>query len=273
MEQKRVTRMWKASLLTPLFVLLIAACGTATDTAPPPAVTMVAEVPTSTPNTPTAVPTTTTAATATPLLPTAAATAPQPTTTAPTATPGLDSETYAALGDPNAPIVMYEFSDFGCPSCRYYALNTFPTLKQEFIDTGLVYYVFKDFPVTSVHGDLAAMAAECAGDQGAYWAMHERLFVAPQEWNTDPASAQATFARYGNELNLDGAAIAQCVADERYRTDIDRDVAEAQSIGYFGTPTFFINRKMVQGALPPEAFRSALTRELSDMGILIDDYR
>ncbi len=265
--------MWKAALVTAFLVLLATACGTTTAPAPPSAVTLVAEVPTSTPNTPTTVPPVTIAASATPLLPTVAATAPPPPAAAPTTTPGLDSETYAAIGDPNAPIVMYEFSDFGCPSCRYYANNTFPTIKQEFIDTGLVYYVFKDFPVTSVHGDLAAMAAECAGDQGAYWEMHERLFAAPQEWNTDPASAQTTFARYGTELDLDGDAIAQCVADERYRADVDRDVEEAQSIGYFGTPTFFINRKMVQGALPPEAFRSALTRELSDMGILLDDYR
>lgn len=201
-------------------------------------------------------------ATSTPVLQTVTPELTVPENAAPSPTPGLEFEEYARLGDPNAPVTIYEFSDFGCPACRQFALNTFPVLKAEYIDTGLVQLIYKDYPIVSQYGGMAAQAAECSGEQGVYWEMHDLLFNAPEEWNVSPEAALATFGRYGQALGIDADALVECVASERYKADVDRDVEEAMSIGWFGTPTFFINRKMLSGAMPPEVFREVIDREL-----------
>ncbi|NJO06786.1 MAG: DsbA family protein [Chloroflexaceae bacterium] len=188
-----------------------------------------------------------------------AATAPP----APTATPGLKPETYATLGDPNAPITIYEFSDFGCPSCRQYNLFTFPTLREQYIDTGKVYYVYKNYPIVSSNGGLAAQAAECAGEQQGYWAMHAQLFRDPAAWNGDEASAVQVFSEYATALGLDGAVLAQCVSEGRYKADVDSDFEEGLDIGIFGTPTFIINRKLLSGAQSANVFIEVIEGELA----------
>jgi protein-disulfide isomerase len=239
---------------------LLAACGTA------PSTTTTASNASAQPTSTIAPPTVTPDVSPTPT-PTPTATSVPPTATPspvpPTPTPGLDSEPYASLGSPDAPVTIYEFSDYGCPACRHYALFTFPTIKEEYIDTGKVYYVFKDYPVVSRQGGLAAQAAECAGEQGHYWDMHSQLFIDPGEWDSvPPEAAQTVFRRYAQAYEIDADALAQCVAEGRYEADVARDVEEGTQIGWFGTPTFFINRKMLSGAQPPEVFREVIEREL-----------
>lgn len=189
---------------------------------------------------------------------------PTPTPPPPTATPGLLPEAYSTLGNPDAPITIYEFSDFGCPSCRQYNLFTFQTIKERYIDTGQVYYVYKNYPIVSRNGDIAAQAAECAGEQGGYWEMHRHLFRDPAEWNGSRDNALQVFGDYGTALGLDGAALAQCVREERYKPDIDSDFNEGLDIGIFGTPTFIINRKLLSGAQPAEVFIEVIDRELNE---------
>jgi protein-disulfide isomerase len=246
---------------------LLAACGTTPSTTTtasnvPPQPTSTRALPTSTPDT---APTATSAPpTATSAPPTATSAPPTATSVPPTPTPGLDEEPRASLGSPDAPVTIYEFSDYGCPACRHYALFTFPAIKEEYIDTGQVYYVFKDYPVVSRQGGLAAQAAECAGEQGHYWDMHSQLFIDPGEWdNVPPNEAQAVFRRYAQAYEMDADALVACVAAGRYEADVARDVEEGIQIGWFGTPTFFINRKMLSGAQPPEVFREIIERELS----------
>jgi protein-disulfide isomerase len=181
----------------------------------------------------------------------------------PTPEPSLEEEPHAVLGSPDAPITMYEFSDFGCPSCRQFALFTFPTLKEEYIDTGKVRFVYKDYPIVSEHGHLAAQAAECAGEQGAYWEMHDQLFLDPAAWNTSPEEALATFRSYAETLEIDADALSMCIVEERFRPDVDADFQEGLDIGIFGTPTFIINRKLLGGAQPIEVFREVIDRELA----------
>lgn len=90
-------------------------------------------------------------------------------------TPASDA---MVLGDPGAPVTIVEFSDYGCPYCANYSEETWPQIRTDLVDTGRVRYVFKDFPLTSLHpkAPQAHAAARCAGDQGAYWDMHDRLF-------------------------------------------------------------------------------------------------
>jgi protein-disulfide isomerase len=251
-----------------LALSLLAACGAQAPTRPAttPVAAVITPLPTVTPpqQATTPPPASPTPERSTPTSVPPATSTPQAEASSASPTPGLDTETYATLGSPDAPITIYEFSDFGCPACRHYALTTFPDLREEYIETGKVYYIFKDYPIVSNHGGMAAQAAECAGEQGFYWQMHDQLFLDPAEWDASPEAAQAAFQRYAEAHTMDADALAACVAEGRYQADVDRDVEEAMEIGWFGTPTFFINRKMLSGAQPIEVFRQVLDRELRE---------
>jgi protein-disulfide isomerase len=177
----------------------------------------------------------------------------------------VSGERYATLGDPVAPVTIVEFADFGCTFCRVHARQTLPLLKEQYIDTGLVYYVYKDLPVVSFQGALAAQAAACAGEQERYWEMHERLSRDPQDWDRDDAMALSALQSYAAELALDVAGFAGCLAEERYAVDVDRDFSEAQALRLFGTPAFFINGRLLQGAQSVEVFRGAIEAELRSL--------
>ncbi len=176
----------------------------------------------------------------------------------------LEAERYAALGDPDAPITMVEFSDFGCSFCRRFALTTFPELREEYIDTGKVYYVYKDLPVVSPKGDLAAQAAECAGEQGHYWELHQQLFLLePGTWNATDDAALAAFRQAAADVAIDPDALEQCITAETYSDDVRRDFEEGQALRIFGTPAFFINGKLLSGGQPIEVLREIFDEELA----------
>jgi protein-disulfide isomerase len=178
----------------------------------------------------------------------------------------IAAEPYATLGDPNAPVTVVEFADFGCEFCgRYHAL-TFGAIKAEYIDTGQVYYVYKDLPVTSRHGALAAQAAECAGAQGQYWAMHDALFAEPRVWSGSASGAIERIRAAAAEIGLTPESIAACVVAETYTPNIERNFAEAQALRIYGTPAFFINGKLLAGAHSIAVWREILDEELVGVG-------
>lgn len=162
-------------------------------------------------------------------------------------------------GPEDAPITVYEFSDFGCPYCAKFALETYPELHREFVATGKVRWTYVPFVMGSFpNGDGAARAAECAGEQDRFWVMHDRLFQGQREWKggRDPESL---FAQYAAELELDVERFASCYREDRrgQRTSLHNYVADALRVR--ATPSFFINGRLVEGALPVEAFREILT--------------
>ena len=186
----------------------------------------------------------------------------------PEPTPDLDfePETYAVMGDPNAPITMVEFSDYQCPFCLRYFNNTLEQVKKNYVETGKVFYVFKDFPITQIHPQApkAAEAAECAGDQGRYWEMHDRLFQGQQpEWNQNP-DAVTIFKGYAQELGLDMDAFNDCLDSGQYTDEVAADLDEGVRAGVTGTPSFFINGQMISGAQPYEAFQRVLDSLLAE---------
>jgi protein-disulfide isomerase len=266
-------RLWMRSLTLGLIVALGACAG-----APgAPLAPTLARLPSVTPVRPTSPPPTPAAT------PAPAPTTPPAPTAPPTATPGvvetdagpitasmarlqLAAEPYATLGDPGAPITVVEFADFGCEFCRRFHLLTFGALKAEYIDTGKVYYVAKDLPVTSRQGGLAAQAAECAGAQGQYWAMHDALYVEPGAWYGDEAGALARIQAAAAEVGLDGSALMACVTQGDQLPNVDRNFAEAQALRVYGTPAFFINARLLAGAHPIELWREVLDEELAAPG-------
>lgn len=172
-----------------------------------------------------------------------------------------------AVGDPNAPITIIEYTDYQCPFCSRHFEQTYPQLKENYIDTGVVYYVFKDFPLTQIHPQavLAASAARCAGEQDAYVAMHDMLFATQAEWN-GRSDADTLFNQYAAEMGLDEAQFATCLADGTYEDAVYADLNEGSSYGVSGTPAFFLNGYFLSGAQPYATFVDAIEFLLEEVG-------
>ncbi|NUQ38133.1 MAG: thioredoxin domain-containing protein [Caldilineales bacterium] len=191
-------------------------------------------------------------------------------TVTPTPTPDTDFEPELdlALGDPAAPVVIVEFSDYQCPFCLRHFQQTLPLIKRDYIDTGKVRYIFKDFTPTlynpSYHPQavLAALAAECAGAQGDYWPMHNKLFDEQDRWADQTAAAQV-LKDFAAELTLDVAAFTACLDSEQFLAEIEADLEEGIAAGVQGTPGTFINGLFVSGAQPYEVFVQVIEAELA----------
>ena len=161
-------------------------------------------------------------------------------------------------GSPTAPIVMVDFSDFGCPFCGSHARQTLPALESEFILTGKVFYKYVPLVMGSFpNGDTAARAAECAGDEGKFWPMHDRLFAGQQEWRRNGAPTPV-YERYAAELGLDTSRYAACLRDGHTEPRTRRATEAAMRLGIRATPTFSIDGEAIEGALPLDLFQKIL---------------
>ena len=167
-----------------------------------------------------------------------------------------------SIGNPDAPVVIVEYSDFECPFCSRYFSETYSQIKENYVDTGLVRYVFKDLPLTSIHprAGAAAFAARCAGDQEAFTGMHDMLFTQQTEWVTaqDLDSLLVFFNGYAEELGLDITMFNECLTTGKYQSAIMADLEEATGFGIQGTPAFFINDTFLSGAQPYSEFERVI---------------
>jgi protein-disulfide isomerase len=171
-------------------------------------------------------------------------------------------------GNPDAPVTMVEYSDFTCGFCLKFFKETWPRLQARYVDTGKVRFLYKDYPrADQGPGVAAAVAARCAGDQGAYWPMHDRLFAERAKLGED------VFFQHAKSLGLDHASFSQCLRDGRHVSAIFQDRQEANSWGFHGTPGFVIMRSTQQptakdpavaipGAFPFESFAEEIDRLL-----------
>jgi protein-disulfide isomerase len=154
-------------------------------------------------------------------------------------------------GDPNAPVKMIEVSDYGCSHCRDYNLNTESTLEEQYIKTGKVYYVGHVFGFQPQTQAVAA-AALCANDQNKFWEYHAVLFR-----NQGSFDSPSLFA-YAQQVGLDTQAFANCVSSGKYRSAVEASSNAAMNAGVEGTPSFFINGKLVAGNVPLAEFQARL---------------
>jgi protein-disulfide isomerase len=168
---------------------------------------------------------------------------------------------FNVAGREDAPVAIIEFTDLQCPYCARYALDTFPRLKRDYIDAGLVRYSARDLPLPIHPFALpAAVAARCAGEQGRFWEYREALFVAQAQLGTAP------YARIARELGLDVGRLEACRADGRQQAAVRAELGLAAQHGIQSTPTFVIGRvvggefqgEVVSGAQPYEFFRAKL---------------
>jgi len=173
-------------------------------------------------------------------------------------------ETLAALGKgptlglKGAPVSIVEFSDFQCSFCRKFWANTLPQLKESYIKTGQVRFSYRHFAVLGKFSEQAAQAAECAGEQEKFWEYHDRLFAN----QGGLAFTDSKLKQYAHELKLNAPIFGRCVDSRRYREKVERETAVAASLGARGTPTFFVNSRLLVGAQPFEVFRTVIEEEL-----------
>jgi len=173
-------------------------------------------------------------------------------------------------GAPNAKVTLIEFSDYQCPFCARHFRETLSKLDADYAQTGKVRYVFRNFPLESIHPQAfkAAEAASCAGEQGKYWEMHARLF------ENQKTLGLPDLPRHAEALGLDTQRFAECLSSGKHSAKIRKDMTEAQRAGVTGTPTFFIGLtepgtsrvkavRRLTGAQPYENFKEAIDGLLS----------
>jgi protein-disulfide isomerase len=169
----------------------------------------------------------------------------------------------AMRGDPKAKVTIIEFADFQCPFCARFVSETLPLIDKEYIQTGKVRFVMREYPLTNIHpyAHKAAEAARCAGDQGKYWQMHDKLFQ-------NQKSLEVTnLKEYAKTIGLDAQAFNDCLDGGKQVEKIQRDVLEAQNLRVNGTPGFFlglttsgdtIKGTYIEGAQPIELYRQII---------------
>ncbi len=147
-------------------------------------------------------------------------------------------------GPANAKVALIEFSDFQCPFCGRYDKDTFPQLVKDYVDTGKIKYVWSDYPLSfHANAQKAAEAAHCAGEQGKFWEMHDRLFADQQN------IAAADLPKHAEALQLNTTMFQQCLDSGRYAADIKKDIDVANSAGISGTPSFLIGTVQPNGTV------------------------
>ncbi|MFH1393463.1 MAG: thioredoxin domain-containing protein [Candidatus Micrarchaeota archaeon] len=145
-----------------------------------------------------------------------------------------------ALGDANAPATLIEVSDYQCPYCSRFHMQTSAPLKLSHVDTGLLKVHFRDFPLSfHNHAMDAAIAARCANAQGQFWDMNFMLFENQQAWSGAP-DVRETFSGYAGDLALDVSAFQACYDSREHEAAINSDMTSASQSGVQGTPGSFI---------------------------------
>jgi protein-disulfide isomerase len=146
-----------------------------------------------------------------------------------------------------------------------------PKIEEEYIQTGKVYFLYREFPLVDIHGSalLASHTAICAGVQDAFWPMHDRLFAGQEanEWGGDVRQDFATFLTYARELQLDEDALRSCVQSNQHAERISGDYREALEAGVRSTPTFTVNGELLVGAQPYERWKTVLDAALRKAGV------
>lgn len=164
-------------------------------------------------------------------------------------------------GQEDAPVKMVEYSDYRCSWCGRFARETEPEIQREYVATGKVQMEFRNMAIEGEASELAAEAAECAAEQGKFWAYHDVLYENQQSFN---AKVLKGFAEV---LGLDLEAFDECLDSDRYADLIVEQRNQGVEEGVTGTPNFLINGELVRGALPFEEFRPIIENALREAGV------
>jgi len=157
----------------------------------------------------------------------------------------------AILGNKNAPVTIIEYGDYQCPFCAQYFENVQPVISQNYVDTGKVKMVFRNFAFLGPESIAAAEAAECAEDQNQLWPYHDALYNAKIADDNkgggedDGVLNRTLFLTIAKQLNLNIADFTTCIDTNKYASLVAQEKADATAIGVQSTPATFINGVMV----------------------------
>ncbi len=183
-------------------------------------------------------------------------------------------------GNADAPVTIYEFSDYECPFCAIAEGNEvlveqfqsrapgyvapMPKVFEEYIDTGKVKLVFYNMPLEQLHPKVmpAHLAAMCANEQDMWLEFHHKLFSDREDW-TESSDYVTKMKDYAAEFGLDTVAFNECLDSKKYESQINTELAYGQSLGVSGTPAFFIGKNFLSGAQEYDVFKSLIDAELA----------
>jgi len=170
------------------------------------------------------------------------------------------------IGQANAPVTVVEYSDYQCPYCGKFFTETQPLIVSNYVNTGKVKMVFRNFPFLGAESNAAAEAAECALDQGQTQAAayHDALYTAKYGEETsggsenDGSMTRAFFLKMAQQVNLDIPTFTTCLDSNKYENQVNQEKADGIAAGVNSTPTFFINGQEVEGAVPYAQFKTGI---------------
>ena len=177
-----------------------------------------------------------------------------------------------AMGNPDAPVTITEYSDYRCGHCGDFALETEPEFEAEFVETEKVYFVSRSvgMMLSSAPSVLATEASYCAGEQNKYWEMHDLIFA-----NQTVVFTQSLLDKWAKTVGVDMGEYDACAKDNRYDDILAQDQADAEAEGISGTPSFVVSyvvdgevvKQLLPGNYPLDAFRQAITDAYAAMGL------
>lgn len=187
----------------------------------------------------------------------------QTTTVAP---PPVDTGAFPGhtMGSDSAPVTIVEYADFECPACGQYAVLTEPDVRKRLVDSGVVRVIFHDFPIEGHQNSMAAhLAAQCAGDQGKFWQMHDQLYFNQGRWALE-RRPEGTIRGLAKAIGLDMGRYDQCVSSGRYVARLERMRQEGVNRGVNSTPTFVINGRVISGFTTYDQMRDLVDQALAN---------
>jgi protein-disulfide isomerase len=161
-----------------------------------------------------------------------------------------------AMGNPDAPVVLEEYGDFQCPHCLTWSQDVKPLLVDNYVETGQVYFIYRNYPILGPESFSAASASFCAAEQDRFWDYHDMLF-ANQSGNNSGGFSNRRLIAFADSVGLDSDSFRDCLEDDRYRADVDNDYRSAQTSGVRGTPGIVLN-----GQLLPDSSFDFLSRQI-----------
>ena len=162
------------------------------------------------------------------------------------------------LGSASAPITIVEFSDFRCSFCKKFWADTLPKLKKAYFEKGTVQFVFRHFAILGKQSEQAALASECAAEQGKFWQYHDKLFANQAALGFSESKLKG----YAGELRLQQAKFDDCLTSGKYNSKVEQETVTAAYLGGRGTPMFLVNEWLLVGAQPFETFEKAIDQML-----------
>jgi protein-disulfide isomerase len=180
--------------------------------------------------------------------------------------PAQDGFKGYTLGSATAPVEVTEYSDFECPFCAAFAAVQMPVIREQLISTGKLRWRFRDFPLPShQYSRYAALAAQCAGEQGKFWEMHDQLFDNHQ-WAQTGRNPSGLFRQFAGAIGLSLDKYDACMDGQRYAGRVEASLEEGAALGVNGTPSFFVNGKPFTSHNASDDFKSlvdSLTKKRS----------